>query len=224
MKEATYEGGEQQMTAASNKDWIMEYNVYHWGPLLFKIKIRSSDVEALKKIGNEGKEDWSENLAGIIKDERSLDSNAYTKIVQPYLKAYHQAYKTWYSLNLTNIETKAVWVNFMKKGESNPPHIHHNCHLSSVIFIDIPDAIKEEQKNWKGTGEGPAGLTFSTGNPQNFHTNSFNFRPEVGDFFIFPWNLTHSVNSFYSDVTRISIAANFLLKDNNIVEDDTKKA
>jgi hypothetical protein len=224
MKEATYEGGEQQMTAASNKDWIMEYNVYHWGPLLFKTTVRPSDITALRELSNKAKGNWSKNLAGIIKDERSLDSNAYTKIVQPYLKAYHQAYKTWYSLNLTNIETKAVWVNFMKKGESNPPHIHHNCHLSSVIFIDIPDAIKEEQKNWKGTGEGPAGLTFFTGNPQNFHTNSFNFRPEVGDFFIFPWNLTHSVNSFYSDVTRISIAANFLLKDNNIVEDDTKKA
>jgi len=231
MKE-TFEGGEQQLTAASNKDWIMEYNVYHWGPLLFKIKIRSSDVEALKKIGNEGKEDWSENLAGIIKDERSIDSAAYTNIIKPYLKAYKEAYKTWYGLDLAAIETTAAWINFMKKGESNPPHIHHNCHLSSVIFLDIPEPIKEEQKAWKGTGEGPAGLTFFMGNPQNFHTNSFAFRPEVGDFFIFPWNLTHSVASFNSDVTRISIAANFLLKDNNmaqseftpIVEDETKKA
>ena len=222
MKEVTYEGGEQHMTMASNKDWVMEYHVYHWGPLLFKIKLRPSDVKALKTLTNKATEDWSENLAGIIKEEKSLDSKAYTEIIKPYLKAYQQAYKTWYGLDVSDIETTAAWVNFMKKGESNPPHIHHNCHLSSVLFIEVPDAIKKEQKDWKGTGEGPASLTFFMGNPQNFHTNSFAFRPEVGDFFIFPWNLTHSVASFHSDVTRITIAANFFLKDNNMVKDIPK--
>jgi hypothetical protein len=52
---------------------------------------------------------------------------------------------------------------------------------------------------------------FITGNPQPFQTHSFEFRPEIGDFFIFPWNLTHSVSNFRSDVTRISLAANFSL-------------
>jgi hypothetical protein len=196
MKE-TYEGGEQQMLMSA-QDWTMEYNIYHWGPLLFKVKIRPSDVESLKKIANKATENWSENLAGIIKDERSIDQTEYTKIIKPYLKAYQQAYKTWYGLDLTDIQTTAAWVNFMKKGESNPPHIHHNCHLSSVLFLDIPEPIKEEQKNWKGTGEGPASLSF----------------------FMVPWNLTHSVASFHSDVTRVSIAANFLLKDNNMVQDE----
>ena len=198
----------------------MDYNIYHWGPLLFKTTLRPSDVNALKELCDKAEGDWSENLAGIIKDEKSLDSNAYTNIIHPYLKAYQQAYKTWYGLDLTTVETKAAWVNFMKKGESNPPHIHHNCHLSSVIFIDIPEEIEKEQKDWKGTGEGPGGLTFFVANPQNFHTNSFSFRPKVGEFFIFPWNVTHSVNNFYSDVTRVSIAANFLLKDNSIVTDE----
>ena len=50
MKE-TYEGGEQKITA-SNKDWVMEYNIYHWGPLLFKTTLRPSDVNALKEICN----------------------------------------------------------------------------------------------------------------------------------------------------------------------------
>ena len=131
MKE-THEGGEQKLI--SSTDWTMEYNIYHWGPLLFKIKVRPSDIESLKKITNKATENWSENLAGIIKDERSIDQKEYTKIIKPYLKAYQQAYKTWYSLDLTKIETTAAWVNFMKKGESNPPHIHHNCHLSSVLF------------------------------------------------------------------------------------------
>ena len=59
--------------------------------------------------------------------------------------------------------------------------------------------------------------------------NTFGFRPEVGDFFIFPWNLTHSVSSFTSDATRITLAANFNIADDNIFEtkevpDEQKKA
>jgi hypothetical protein len=202
------------------------FTMYHWGPLLFKTKIRPEDIKALKELSQGENEVWSDNLAGIIKGEYKLDSGKYTKIITPYLKAYQKAYKDWYGLNLKAVETTAAWVNFMKKGESNPPHIHHNCHLSSTLIIEVPDEIKQEQKDWKGTGEGPGALSFFVANPQNFHTNSLAFKPEPGDFFIFPWNLTHSVSNFTSDVTRISIAANFTILDNNIFEkkDDKGKA
>jgi hypothetical protein len=45
------------------------------------------------------------------------------------------------------VETTAAWVNFMKEGESNPPHIHHNCHLSSVLVLDVPDKIKKNKRH-----------------------------------------------------------------------------
>ena len=196
----------------------LNYTMFHWGPLLFKTTIRPDDIKALRKICDEGTESWSDNLAGIIKDEYKIDSPAYTKIITPYLKAYQAAYKTWYGLNLSTVETTAAWVNYMKKGESNPPHIHHNCHLSSTILLDIPDSIQKEQKAWKGTGEGPEALTFFVANPQNFHTNSLAFKGEVGDFFIFPWNLTHSVSNFKSKATRITLADNFTVGDDNIFE------
>jgi hypothetical protein len=213
-KTQTSEGGEVIKTA-DNK---LNYNMYHWGPLLFKTTLRQDDINALKGICSQPKEIWSENLAGIIEGEYKIDSATYTKIITPYLKAYQSAYKEWYGLVLNAVETTAAWVNFMKKGECNPPHIHHNCHLSSTLILDIPDKLKKEQKNWKGTGDGPGALSFFIGNPQNFHTNSLAFLGEVGDFFIFPWNLTHSVSSFTSDITRMSIAANFKISDNNIFE------
>mgnify|MGYP003137468749 FL=1 len=219
-KTQTSEGGEVIKTA-DNK---LNYNMYHWGPLLFKTTLRQDDINALKGICSQPKEIWSENLAGIIEGEYKIDSATYTKIITPYLKAYQSAYKEWYGLVLNAVETTAAWVNFMKKGECNPPHIHHNCHLSSTLILDIPNKLKKEQKNWKGTGDGPGALSFFIGNPQNFHTNSLAFLGEVGDFFIFPWNLTHSVSSFNSDVTRTSIAANFKISDNNIFEKKDEKA
>ena len=50
------------------------------------------------------------------------------------------------------------------------------------------------------------------GNPQSFHNNFYEFKGEVGDFFIFPWNLTHNVATYKSNVTRVSVAANFNLE------------
>ena len=97
----------------------------------------------------------------------------------------------------------------MKKGESNPPHIHHQCNMSSVLLLQVPETLKKEQKDWIGTGMGPGVLSFSTGNPQSLHTNSFEFKPEAGDFFMFPWNLRHTVSSYKSNSKRISVSANF---------------
>ena len=218
MKTSIVGGEVNRPIQVDSQSQTLNYTMYHWGPLLFKTTIRPDDLKSLRKLCDKRDELWSDNLAGIIKDEFKIDSAEYTKIIKPYMKAYQAAYKDWYGLNLKAIETTAAWCNFMKAGESNPPHIHHNCHLSSVIILEIPQAIKQEQKKWKGTGEGPAALSLFVGNPQNFHTNSLAFKGEVGDFFIFPWNLTHSVSSFKSDATRVTLAANFKIADDNIFE------
>ena len=218
VEKVSTQGGEKTMKTLDKTVNQLEYKIHHWGPLLFKTKVKPKDLKDLKKLCNAATGNWSKNLAGIIEDEKLIDKTKYIDIVKPYFRAYQDAYKTWYGLYLKGVEVTEAWVNFMKKGENNPPHIHHDCHLSSVLFIDIPKPIIKEQKEWKGTGNGPAALSFFTGNPQNFHTNSFEFKPEVGDFFIFPWNLTHSVSTFRSDVTRITIAANFKINDDNIFE------
>ena len=194
------------------------YTTYHWGPLLFKTKIRPKDLTAFKKLCSKSTESWTDNLAGIIDDELIVDTPEYTKLVTPYLKVYANAYKEWYGIKLKSIETTAAWVNYMKAGEANPPHIHHNCHLSSVMVLDVPKSLQKEQKEWKGTGDGPAALNFFVGNPQNFHVNTFGFKPEVGDFFIFPWNLTHSVSTYKSKGIRATAAANFKIIDKNMFE------
>ena len=129
----------------------LNYTIFHWGPLLFRTKIKPNDIKALRKLCDESNEVWSDNLAGIIKGEYKIKSETYTKIIKPYLRAYAVAYKNWYGIKLKAVETTYAWVNFMKNGESNPPHIHHNCHLSSVLVLDVPDKIRQEQKAWKGT-------------------------------------------------------------------------
>ena len=190
-----------------------EFTIHYWGPLLFRMRIKTEDIKAVRKICDGAKENFNWSLAGIIDEEITIDKTKYIEILHPYLMAYKQAYRLWYHKIINKITANSAWVNYMKKGECNPPHVHDNCHLSSVLLLQVPETLKKEQRDWKGNGMGPGGLIFSTGNPQAFHTNIFNFLPEEGDLFIFPWNLTHSVACYKADATRISVAANFSVEE-----------
>tara|TARA_R100000306_G_C4320694_1_gene114989 strand:+ start:102 stop:701 length:600 start_codon:yes stop_codon:yes gene_type:complete len=194
----------------------LQFFIHYWGPLLFRIKLKTEDIKAVRKICDGGTEKYNTQLAGIIDNEIKIDETKYNKILQPYLEAFKDAFKMWYLADVTEIKMNNAWVNYMKKGESNPPHIHHRCNMSSVLLLQVPATLKKEQRDWTGSGMGPGVLSFSTGNPHAFHTNSFEFKPEAGDFFMFPWNLTHTVSSYKSNSTRISVAANFSLNSTGV--------
>ena len=105
-----------------------------------------------------------------------------------------------------------AWANFMKAGEFNPPHTHGNCDFSSVLFIKIPEALKEEHKKFRGNGGGPGAITFTYGETHPYAIAGKGFFPQEGDLYIFPATLTHFVSPFLSLEERISLSANFRLE------------
>ena len=185
---------------------------YYWGPLLFKTKLEKGDLEALKKLATETKLkkiDARKKLVGVIQKEFTVDLTKYTKIIQPYLEAYREVFLTWYGEKPLEVKPLDVWLNLMKKGECNPPHGHTKCDLSSNLYLEVPAELKKENEKFKGKGSGPGSITFMVSGPQSFYNNDYSFLPEVGDLYIFPWNLLHFVGSFNSKGIRSSIAANY---------------
>ena len=191
---------------------LPSYNFYYWGPLLFKIKMQQKDLKKCIKLCSKKSSKVDETLAGVIKHQHYISPTHYGKIINPYLNPFHQAYKNWYGKTLTErIDMQASWVNFMVAGEFNPPHMHLNCDLSSVLFVKIPEGLKEEHKKFTGTGPGPGSLSFTYGEYQLYTISNRSFFPEEGDLFIFPATLTHFVAPFLSKGERISMSANFKL-------------
>ena len=131
------------------------YNFYYWGPLLFKIKMQQGDLKKCVDLCSKKSSEVDETLAGVIKHQHYISPTHYSKIINPYLDPFHQAYQNWYGKTITQVNIRSSWVNFMRAGEFNPPHTHPNCDLSSVLFIKIPEALKEEHKKFTGTGSGP---------------------------------------------------------------------
>ena len=188
------------------------YNFYYWGPLLFKIKIQQEDLKKCADLCSKQSSLVNDTLAGAIKHEHYVSSNTFIKIIDPYLNIFAEAYRNWYGKTIHQTSILMTWVNFMRAGEFNPPHTHPGCDLSSVLFIKIPEALKEEHKKFTGTGSGPGALSFTYGEFQPHAISTRYFFPEEGDFFIFPATLTHFVTPFMSEGERISMSANFKLQ------------
>jgi len=199
---------------AKDKPIEVKYQVLQWGPCIVHLKISEEFQQKLLKGAEEArkqKKDFRSNLAGIIKEEYSYENRAdYVDEIAQFLTVYDEAYQKFknekykvkpeYLLN-------ALWVNFMKKNEYNPPH-DHSDYLSFVIFLKVPEEIKKEQEDFVGNSAGPGSLSFLYGDGNRQSITYQSVKPDERDIFIFPAWIKHYVAPFYSNVTRISVSGN----------------
>lgn len=144
----------------------------------------------------------------------------------PSLKKLPSMYVSRFSekieeLNL--VKKNSAWINFQGKYEYNPLH-HHGGFLSYVIWYQIPYRKEDEDKF------GPGKLKSKNENSAQ-HNGNFYFmkcsrgnaemvdlpvdKSWEGKFAIFPSELQHGVNPFYtSDEYRITISNNYFLNIN----------
>ncbi len=196
----------------------IDYQILTWGPCVLKLKITDEFFELLKKESEASvKEElsYTHRLAGIIQKEYKLRD---LKIIQPFMKdlvnIYDQVWDKWRNSDKPSKNKyliKAMWVNYQRQHEFNPPH-DHSDDLSFIVYLKIPKEIKEEYDNYKGKSSGPGGISFiyGEGNRQAI-TYQAHF-PEEKDLFIFPAWLKHYVAPFKSDVERISVSGNLASK------------
>jgi hypothetical protein len=211
---------------AKDKPIEVKYQVLQWGPCIVHLKISEEFQQKLLKGAEEARKenkDFRDNLAGIIKEEYAYENRAdYVEEIAQFLTVYDEAYQKFknekykvkpeYLLN-------ALWVNFMKKNEYNPPHDHSDF-LSFVIFLKVPEEIKKEQENFIGNSAGPGSLSFLYGDGNRQSITYQSVKPEDRDIFIFPAWIKHYVAPFYSDVTRISVSGNI---SNSVLLNQIKK-
>jgi|TARA_Y100000296_G_C5177050_1_gene260681 hypothetical protein len=188
------------------------YQVFGFGPLIYKAKLSNKEKTDLKNLcKKDKKKDHRSRLAGNIRNEYSIDHIKYEKIINNYLEVFEKdAYPFFYKRKaLSKLKCVSAWVNFMKKGEYNPPHIHQNADFSSFLFLNLPKNLKKEMDCFIGTSSKPGQTIFTVYPTMEHHITTVYITPEIGDLYIFPWNVNHSVNSFSSKGERTSIAANF---------------
>ena len=187
--------------------------MFNWGPCVIRLKIQDNFKKLLLDEGEKNKIDFTDKLAGILNKETGYSEESKAKIVPLMSEAlgiYDQAYQK-YTMKAYDKKPEylltALWINYQKQHEFNPPH-DHDGKLSFVTYLQIPEELKKENAAYTGKSCGPGGIQFIYGNGPRDCITIYSIFPEENDMFIFPAWLKHWVAPYRSDVTRISVSGN----------------
>lgn len=140
-------------------------------------------------------------LAGDIQKEFKIDNKQVVDQVRQEL-THHLSRVI--NQPVSNVDlNEDLWVNYQQANEFNPAHSHAGI-FSFVIYADIPEEIREEEKEAHGNMNTRGLIQFSA----QFTNDRLTFNPSTYTIFIFESSHVHQVYPFYSDNTRITIAGN----------------
>ena len=173
------------------------------GEIVVKFEMPKQFIDDINNVFDEKEAttvDWTTQLAGKIKKEKLvnhlLDDNikgTFQMCFKEYMKRAGLVLQQTHQPVLDN-----AWINDMFAGEYNPAHFHSSKNslvgLSSVLFLKTPDTYGEEIINPKTPSNGH--LEFIGGQQHSLAISQIRLSPKVGDFFIFPYTLVHTVYPF----------------------------
>ena len=197
-----------------------------WADSLFKITLPPSVVKGMLEITDKVLQDpdrknWGENLAGQIKDEPLIphelmqnykikdpggnDSSIFNflmNMIGEYVSHCHRQMATSYEWDKIKDESyltqmKSCWVISQWEGEYNPIHIHTECQMSTVMYLKVPEFLPSRKP--ERDDDGCIMFIGGAGGGSRLTRNLLKVKPKVGDFFIFPAHLQHTVYPFRTD-------------------------
>ena len=150
--------------------------------------------------------DHGSKLAGQVTQEIKLPKEMIEGKLIDFLAAITKTYiKLSIEKEISKFDLIATWVVRQFQNEYNPAHFHGG-HISGAGYLKLPDSfgetIQENKKNVHGN------INFLHGTHQFLSNGSISMKPKVGDFYIFPNYLFHSVNPFIGPGERRSISFN----------------
>ena len=187
--------------------------ILNFGPILEKREIEQEIVDELLKRGEKLTENAHNKLAGHIDKEMFFEKEDRDWFKETAFQYFHGYITTlqqhWLPdmRKVTSWELPNLWINYMKAGEYNPPHVHGGD-LSFVIYCQVPKEIEGDAKVYAASHPGPGAIEFLYGQPTIHHKTHVVAFPKARDIFIFPANLLHTVSPFRCEGERISVSGN----------------
>ena len=117
---------------------------------------------------------------------------------------------SWLQEQKFHTRINTMWFVNQKPNEYNPIHIHTNCKVSSVMYLQTPKKQIESRKSHHDT-DGMITFTNNTGTDYRFSNSQLSLKPVAGDMYIFPAMQNHMVWPYRSqdpNDSRISLSFN----------------
>jgi len=187
-----------------------------FGPSIAKVKIPEKIIKTLNDHVDEVK--TSEKMSKKFDAGKTLIGNVTQEILlsqeiikeSGWLTFLGNATRTWIKSvvrkEITKFNINSSWVVSQYANEYNPVH-WHNGHISGAGFLKVPSTFgktfQKDKKNFNGN------LSLIHGQRAFMSDAQYKITPEVGNFYIFPHYLMHTVYPFKdTDEERRSISFN----------------
>ena len=215
----------------SNEDDIKVDILKPFGPWILHTKIPNETIKMLNRecdniVKNEQKRksaDASKSLVGHVTEELEIDLQS-----KPKLKDFGMLlgdltkclFDEHGKLKPKRFDDNAplkfyihnTWFVRSFEADYNPVHIHTSGQFTCVLYLKVPKGIgvkNTRNKNEPYTTEGY--IDFIYGSTNLVNSGSYSVMPVVGDLYIFPAYLFHTVYPFFGKGERRSLSANFTL-------------
>ena len=189
----------------------MEYERINLGQSIFKYKVPLELFVTLNELYESQKKllpNANKQLAGKIADEVSLfyagptnkRMHTHSYVSEDIMKWFYSIFSHYLRENRTqeyHMDINSIWVNEMKAGDYNPVHVHHGklfTGLSSVMILKLPKDMGPEIARPDQPLNGR--LQILGNSSGQFATTDFSPRVKLGDFYVFPYDIRHTVYPF----------------------------
>ena len=177
-----------------------------FGPSIVRAKIPSTTLETLNKyideiIKNKKKSkdlDHGKDLVGDVTQEfllekEIMETSGWSKFLVTCVSKWIEAE---IRKKVTKFNIRASWIVRQFENEYNPIH-WHSGHISGAGFLKIPkDMGKHKQDKESYTTYKGGFLELAHGSRMFSSESILSIKPEVGDFYLFPNYLMHTVYPF----------------------------
>ena len=192
-----------------------------FSPIIGYKKLSPSFVEKLNNSMNDKLEDWSDNLVGKVKQELKFDDdiiNLFIEEMKDFIMRYQLNTEVYTSMGRAGLDsnsnygisTTSGWFIRQFEGEYNPVHVHPDSMVSCVGYLKLPEGIEEEwEEDYKDHHPSHGHIQFMHGSTLPYSSTNFLFKPQVGDFIVFPAHMFHTVYPFKTKGERRSFSVNF---------------
>ena len=197
---------------------IKYQNLRVLGPAILKVKIPDEILNKLndyidKIINDESKLkklNYGEALVGDVTQEFLLEVELVKS--SGWLEFLGNSCKIYAELNegkkISKFNLLKTWVVRQFQNEYNPTH-WHGGHISGAGFLKVPKSLGQSTQQKKSKKYRGGNLQLIHGARMFTCPSTFNITPEVGDFYLFPNYLMHTVFPFKgTDEERRSISFN----------------
>ena len=195
------------------------------GPAVLRVKIPDKIIKKLNEyidntIKNKSKAEklnYGEKLVGDVTQEFLLEiefvkSSGWLDFLGNCSKIYTQLNE---GKKISKFNLLDTWVVRQFKNEYNPTH-WHGGHISGAGFLKVPKILGDSVQKKKDINYRGGNLQLIHGSRMFTCPSTYNIIPEVGDFYLFPNYLMHTVFPFKgTDEERRSISFNATI-DNEI--------